>query len=324
MKIEFIKCHGNGNDFILIDETDKLIFQNNKQKEQFAIKICDRKESAGADGLLLLRKSSIADFCMEIFNNDGSEAMMCGNGMRCAARLAFEISKKTQLTIETKNRLYSVFKENDIFPNVYSDSVILQDISFDTKDLPMNTNEKVIINKSIEELSEEFLFSTISMPNPHLIIDLSKSSLYCDDVLKEISQKINANKNIFPNGINISAFKEIETGKIYNRTLERGVGLTYSCGTANCAASIIYAHKNPEYYNSWIEIINKGGVAKCQVIQNESAVEVKLLGNATFTYKGQLELDIDSIGISNIINGVTDIKEIQAFGDMLDANKVEL
>lgn len=318
MNIDFIKCHGNGNDFVLINETQEILFDKDYDRARFARTISDRKGIVGADGVLFLGNSSMCDYSMRIFNADGSEAEMCGNGIRCIARLASELSNKDKMNIETMNKTYEVNKEKELADYIPTYSVCLNNVTFETVKLPIKINDEHLIDSKIFQLSEDLLFTAIGMPNPHLITEINDDRVIIDELLNNLNAKIIGNKNIFPNGINVSAYKVLKKDELYVRTFERGVGLTYSCGTANCASAIAYILQHIDLNNTWIKIINNGGLSKCLVNKTADIIKVQLLGNATFVYSGEIEYLQEEDKINNVMEGTAYINEIQAFGKLLD------
>ena len=313
MKIKFIKCHGAENDFVLIDAiTNKYSFKENKIFE-LVQKFCDRKGIIGANGVLLLLNSYKADAKMRIFNADGSEAEMCGNGIRCIGRRTCEIFNKDSVSIETMKGTFEVKNKKDIFKNVKSFSVNITNVSFELKDLPLLLYErKNLINYQIRELLNNLKFTAISIGNPHIIanVDLINSEL-----LKNIGRKANKIRNIFPNGINVSFYKILDNQTIFVETYERGVGLTYSCGTAMAASSIVSCILGDNILNRWINVYNKGGIVKCKPNYKEKKYSVQLLGNASFIYKSSVEINLNNIN-NNQIHKVDYNDEIKAYSKL--------
>lgn len=320
LKIQFIKCHGAGNDFVMIDELkQKKLFKNEGERIIFVKKACDRKEIIGADGVLFLTESHMGDYCMRMFNPDGSEAEMCGNGLRCIGRLASEKSGLDSLKIQVGKKIFFVKKELDIAKGITTFSTKITDVSFNTSDLPVKSTKNRIINSVIPHFFEKKLFTAIGMPNPHLVTFVDGlEELKIDELVLEMGGKAKEQTRTFPNGINISVSKKIENKKIYTRTYERGIGLTYSCGTAMCASAISYVLTYPQYRNCWIEILSKGGIAKCFVEQKNGKINVILLGNATYVYRGEIVVNNETFQFENIMNGIAYIDEIQAYRKLLE------
>jgi diaminopimelate epimerase len=215
--MEFAKIVGSGNDFIVIDNRKNII----KRKNSIAKKLCNRKFGVGADGLLLLEKSKRADFKMRIFNPDGSEAEMCGNGLRCILRYIYEnsLSDRKKLKIETKaGILDGEIKGKKI-------KIRIRLIGEPKLNIEIPVDENIIIG------------NYINTGVPHTVI-------FVDDIekvkLEEIGPKIRYNIIFGEKGTNVDWVEIVKEGFIKIRTYERGVeGETLSCGTGVVASAII-------------------------------------------------------------------------------------
>ena len=307
MKIRFVKCHGSGNDFVLIDGiTDNLLFDESSYP-QIAKIICDRNGVIGADGALFLLPSHTADVRMRIFNPDGSEPEMCGNGIRCIARKASELLKQDEFSVETMKAVLKVKKEDDIFSHVPSYSVVITNVA-------INYNQSFsVFNDYVKELSDHIKFTTVNVGNPHIIANLDSFNM---DTLEAIGVKANPLENVFPDGVNVSFFKRIDSQTIYVATYERGVGMTYSCGTAMSAASITSSLLGLTSFDKWVNIYNKGGMVKCLPKRNNSTLPVKLLGNATFVYDGEFVYDEKLNKVSNFVQGHAYLDETKSYREL--------
>ncbi|HHH55012.1 MAG TPA: diaminopimelate epimerase [Bacteroidetes bacterium] len=294
MKLQYIKCNGSGNDFVMIDGVSQKLTLKEKDYSNISRLLCDRQNGVGADGVLFLLPSKIADARMRIFNDDGSEPEMCGNGIRCIARRAIELLDKKKLYIQTMKSVMEVKKEQDIFKNVSSFSVVIPDIE-------IKYNQKLsVVDEYIPDLSSGYKFTTINTGNPHI---LSKVEDIDKVVLEEIGIKANNLPDTFDQGVNVSFFKILDDNSIYVSTYERGVGLTSSCGTAMSASSLVSALLNLTSFNKWFNIYNDGGMVKCLPMKIATGFSVKLLGNAMYEFEGEFIYD-DS---KNELNGFTKI-----------------
>lgn len=230
--MKFSKIHGLGNDYIYINDLNGKIKNPNKLSKLLS----DRHLGIGADGIILLLKSSIADYKMRIFNQDGSEAEMCGNGIRGLAKYIYEnnISKKDILLIETNSGIKKVKLNitNNEIDNITVDmgkySILKEDIPIIYKDKLICINEPLIID------NDTFYFSAISVGNPHCVIfvpDIDKIDI------KKLGSKIESNP-IFPNKTNVEFVQLIDKNNILMKVFERGSGETLSCGTGATASVI--------------------------------------------------------------------------------------
>jgi diaminopimelate epimerase len=232
MKFNFSKWHGLGNDFVIVNGFQEEI----ENYSEAAIAVCDRHFGIGADGLVLLLPSKIADFQMRIFNSDGSEAEMCGNVTRCIARYAFEngLTDKTKMSLETKAGI--------IKPELIFTDGMLSTVRVDmgeprlTRDqIPMvgNADEKVV-NEVLVVDGDTVQITCASMGNPHTIV-------FVDDImsinLSSIGPKIETNP-VFPKKTNVEFVQVSNKQKMRMRVWERGAGITMACGTGACATLV--------------------------------------------------------------------------------------
>jgi diaminopimelate epimerase len=300
LHIEILKVHGSNNDFILIDEMSKNYDFTEEQRRDLAILLCNRESGVGADGILYTMKSDIADGRMRVFNSDGSEASMCGNGLRCVARYVCELLGKEEAVIETMKANLYVKKQAEIFPNVQTYQVEISPVLFQLSELPLNLSRDILLNEKIEELSKDLYFSAVAVPNPHLITvidDLEEQY----NVQKELSEYVNGPNTLFPDGVNVSFVKSIQKGHIYVRTFERGVGFTNACGTAMSASSLVTCLLGLNNIEDKIHVYNDGGMVNCIVHQQEQTYSIDLIGNATNVFKAIVTVNEDLLGcqISN-------------------------
>ncbi len=234
--LEFEKYHGLGNDYVLINDLEWNIPEEKKSK--LAIKLCEFHFSIGADGLIFVCKSDKADIKMRIFNNDGTEAEMCGNGIRCFSKYVYEntIVRKEEIKIETLKGIM-------VARNIITEEKVIS-VQIDMGAPILNYEEIPVIseslsNKCINEpiaiLDKIFNFSAVSMGNPHAVIFI-KTQLN-DDELNMYGATIESHER-FPNKVNVEFVKVISDEEAIVRVFERGVGITNSCGTGACASVV--------------------------------------------------------------------------------------
>jgi diaminopimelate epimerase len=300
LQIEILKVHGSNNDFILIDEITQEYHFSEEQRKELALLLCHRENGIGADGILYTMKSEQADARMRVFNSDGSEASMCGNGLRTVARYVCEQLEVEAAVIETMKANLQVKKQEDIFPKVHTYQVEISPVSFQLADLPLKIQKDVLVNEKIEKLSNELLFTAVAVPNPHLITVVEDLEALLP-VQKELSDFVNGPNDLFPDGVNVSFVKSIEKGHIYVRTYERGVGFTNACGTAMSASSLVTCLLGLNEVEDKIHVYNDGGMVNCVVHQNEQSYQIDLIGNATNVFKATVTLDdhLKSFQITN-------------------------
>ena len=256
-RLEFEKYHGLGNDYVLINDLEWNIPEEKKSK--LAIKLCEFHFSIGADGLIFVCKSDKADIKMRIFNNDGTEAEMCGNGIRCFSKYVYEnsIVRKEEIKIETLKGIM-------VARNIITEEKVIS-VQIDMGSPILNYEEIPVIseslsNKCINEpiaiLDKIFNFSAVSMGNPHAVIFI-KTQLN-DDELNMYGATIESHER-FPNKVNVEFVKVISDEEAIVRVFERGVGITNSCGTGACASVVAGSLLGIFKKNTPITIHNDGG-----------------------------------------------------------------
>ncbi len=226
--MKFWKMHGLGNDYIVIDNRDHKIIDATK----LAKKICERRFSIGADGLLLVSSSRVAAVKMRILNADGSEAEMCGNGIRCFAKYCYEndIAQKTDFTVETLSGIKHVWltlKGNE----VTTVKVDMEEPNWQRASLPM-LGEDTCINCNLEIDGELYKITCLSMGNPHCIIFVENVDEFPIDYVGPIVE----NDKTFPKRTNVGFVQVLNKNELKVRVWERGCGETLACGTGTCAA----------------------------------------------------------------------------------------
>jgi len=253
----FEKYHGLGNDYILINDIQFKIPE--EKKSVLAEKLCQFHFSIGADGLIFVCNSEKADIKMRIFNSDGSEAEMCGNGIRCFSKYVYEknIVKKEELNIETlKGIMIAELNITDHIVN--SVKIDMGPPILDCDLIPVDIENKShnCINEELVALDKIFKFSAVSMGNPHAVIFV-KDQLD-DNNLNKYGSVIESHE-YFPNKTNVEFVKIISNEEAILRVFERGVGITNSCGTGTCAAVVAGTELGLFKKNLPITIHNDGG-----------------------------------------------------------------
>lgn len=277
VKVKFWKMHGLGNDYIVIDNRESII--NNP--EEAAKKLCRRRFSIGADGLILLQNPTFnqADFKMRIFNRDGSEAEMCGNGIRCAAKFYYETSifKKEELNIETKAGLKKAWLklENNEVKEV---EINMGKPIFERSLIPM-LGEGTFINEEIKVDNEVFKATCLSMGNPHCVIFVNDLKNF---PVKFFGPKIERHP-LFPNKVNVEFVEVLNKNVLNVRVWERGCGETLACGTGACASAV--ASNLLKKVGKEVEVKLKGGKLKVKVDD-----EILMRGPAVKAFEGEVNL----------------------------------
>ncbi|WML44971.1 diaminopimelate epimerase [Neobacillus sp. PS3-40] len=292
MQIDLIKCHGSGNDFLLIDEISNDYTFSESERADLAKLLCNRNTNLGADGILFVLNSTHANGRMRVFNADGSEASMCGNGLRIVARYICEKLQLKEAVIETMKANLRVSKQADLYPEVETYQVEISPVSFQLKDLPLYLDQSTLQNEKIEVLSDQLRFTALSVPNPHLISIVESEEILQSNLQKQISEKVNNPNDLFPDGVNVSFVKPLKQGHIYVRTFERGVGFTNACGTAMSASSLVTYLQEFNNLDEVINVYNNGGRVQCIVHSVDGGYSIDLIGNATYVYQANVNVDL--------------------------------
>jgi diaminopimelate epimerase len=229
--MRFIKMHGIGNDYIYIDCFREVV----QAPETLAVHISDRHFGVGGDGLILIMPSDKADARMRIFNADGSEAQMCGNGIRCLAKYVYEagIKRKSDLTVETLAGVLALelFISNGA---VHKVKVNMGMPRLRRQEIPMLGEGDRVLAEKLTAADREFTATCLSMGNPHCVI-------YVDDVAKfpvgHYGPMLEHHSQ-FPERTNVEWIEWLNRQEIRQRTWERGSGETLACGTGACAATV--------------------------------------------------------------------------------------
>lgn len=260
MKIEnldFGKYHGLGNDYIIISDIKWRIPED--KKIILAKTLCRFHFSIGADGLIYVCESDKADIKMRIFNDDGSEVEMCGNGIRCFSKYVYEdgIVKKNPMHIETLKGIMiaTLTIQDDIVKSV---EINMGPPILKCEDIPVisEKNDPTCLNEYIEILDETFNFSAVSMGNPHAIIFV-EDQLSDEDLIK-YGSVIEPHER-FPKKTNVEFVMVSSKTEATLRVYERGVGITHSCGTGTCASVVAGTLLNKFEKNRPITVHNDGG-----------------------------------------------------------------
>lgn len=288
--VELLRVHGSHNTFFLLDQTALEKPLSDPELKQLAIHLTDHQSGllGGADGLLVVNHSNHqgADGQMRVINADGSEASMCGNGLRTVARYLSEKLKKTSLTVETMDADLKVRKQPDFADQVPAFAVEISPVRFNASDLPFqNLGHQRLLDTLSPELLPGYRFSAIAVPNPHLIAFVSPSQMASDD-LGELGQRLNGQNPYFTDGVNVNFGQIIKPGTLFVRTYERGVGFTNACGTGMSATSLALLLTHPEagQFDQPLTIYNPGGMVKTIVHRQADRYWIELIGNATFTH----------------------------------------
>lgn len=230
-KVKFTKMHGCGNDYVYIDCTKEMIDNPEKVSEY----VSDRHFGIGSDGLILICPSDVADFRMKMYNADGSEGSMCGNGVRCIAKYVYDngLTDKTNISLETKSGIkyleLTVENEKVVKVKVNMGAPILK-----PSDIPVKSDKDVFIDEPVEVDGVDYRVTCVSMGNPHAVTFVDDTSSI---PIEKIGPKFE-NHPIFPDRVNTEFVQLIGRNEVNMRVWERGSGETLACGTGTCATVV--------------------------------------------------------------------------------------
>ena len=278
--MKFTKMHGTGNDFILVEARDINIDWATASKT-----MCNRHYGIGADGLLLLLPSHIADFKMRAFNADGSESEMCGNGLRCMVRYYLDkgntAEKTGKIRVETATGIREAeYSEiSDIKAGMGTPVFGENDIPVKTGHCEVDINQQLVCNITVA--GNTFEIDLVSIGNPHAVYFTDNQVM--DFPLSDIGPDIATNV-LFPKGINFEVARIKDRKTIEARVWERGVGETLACGSGACA--IVVAAILHDYTGKKVNVRLPGGILK---VEWNGSGEIYLSGPAKTVFTGQWE-----------------------------------
>lgn len=278
--MKFTKMHGIGNDYVYVNCLEEKVDDPN----QIARFVSDRHFGIGADGLILIHPSEIADFRMEMYNADGSQGAMCGNGIRCVAKYVYDhrLTAKEQISIETKSGVKSLdlTVENQKAGQI---RVNMGTPDLNARNIPIQTETEQAVGMPIEIEGERFRITGISMGNPHAVV-------YLDDVktfdIEKWGPKFE-NHPLFPDRINTEFCKILDSETIQMRVWERGSGETLACGTGACAAAVSSVLNG--YTHTQVTVKLLGGDLK--IFWDRDADQVYMTGPAVEVFSGEIDLE---------------------------------
>ena len=278
--MKFTKMHGAGNDYVYVNCFEEQV----TNPVELAIKVSNRNFGIGSDGLILIMPSDKADVRMRMFNSDGSESEMCGNGIRCVAKYAYDhgIVTKTEITAETGAGILTLQLFPDSANKVERVRVNMGPPRLSRDEIPMNGNPAAqVVAEELTVLDRTFKITCVSMGNPHCII-------YVDDVDSfpvATYGPLIENHQLFPRRTNVEFIQIISRTEVKQRTWERGAGETLACGTGASAVCVAGVLNNLTDRN----ILNHlaGGDLELEWVKNGP---VFMTGPATEVFSGEITL----------------------------------
>ena len=284
-KIKFTKMHGTGNDYIYVN-TDLYPIEN---PEQFSIRWSQYHTGIGSDGLILISRSEVADFMMRIFNADGTEAMMCGNGSRCVGKYVYDhhLTDKTEIDLDTLSGIKHITLHPDASGEVHRATVDMGQPRLSHPQqvaTPSGSLEGQPITIEVEEngktVRKEFQGTYVCMGNPHVVI-------FVDDISQVPVEKYGPLIEfhpLFPQRTNVE-FVEVQADSVLRmRVWERGSGITQACGTGACATAVAaFLTRRADRFST---VRMDGG--DLEITYDETDSHILMTGPAETTFEGEL------------------------------------
>ncbi|RGD66228.1 diaminopimelate epimerase [Lachnospiraceae bacterium OF09-6] len=277
--MKFTKMHGIGNDYVYVNCFKETV----EHPSEMAIKVSDRHFGIGSDGLILIKPSEVADGKMEMYNADGSQGAMCGNGIRCVAKYMYDygITDKTSISVETKSGIKYLdltIKDGKVDTvKVNMGTPILKAV-----DIPVRSEKEQVIDEPVMVDRKEWKITCVSMGNPHAIT-------YIDDVKNLEIEKIGPkfeNHEIFPDRVNTEFVRVIDRNTVEMRVWERGSGETLACGTGACAVAVSSILNGLTEEEVTVKLL--GGDLK--IFWDRTENKVYMTGSATTVFDGEIDL----------------------------------
>lgn len=282
MQIQFQKMHGTLNDFVVFQDLPGRVSLSPAQ----VASICNRRDGVGADGLIIVKKSSAADFFMDYLNADGSIAEMCGNGIRCLGKYAYDngLTDKLLLNVETRAGI----KTLDLFPGpdgkIHRVRVDMGEPIFEAHTIPvdLDTDGSPILNYPLHVKGRTFRAAILSMGNPHCVI---KSDGDIEDLAATFGPEIEKHP-LFPAKTNVEFVKVVDRTCLKMSVWERGSGQTAACGTGACASAVVARLQGLVDKDCTVQLA--GG--DLQISWEGMNYPVLMTGPSAITFKGEITI----------------------------------
>ena len=271
--------HGCGNDYVYVNCFKEKV----ENPTEVAIKVSDRHFGIGSDGLILILPSEVADFRMGMYNADGSEGNMCGNGIRCVAKYVYDygLTDKTQISVETKSgiKYLDLFVENGKVKTVKVD---MGEPKLLSKEIPVVWDKEKMIGEPITVAGADYEMTCVSMGNPHAIVWVEDTKSLD---LEKIGPDFEHHK-MFPERVNTEFVQVLDRNTVNMRVWERGSGETWACGTGACATAVACILNGKTEDEVLVHLV--GGDLKIQYDRESN--HVFMTGPATVVFDGEIEL----------------------------------
>lgn len=277
--MKFVKMNGLGNDYIYVNCFEEKV----ENPSELSVRLSNRNFGIGSDGLILIKPSEVADFKMEMYNADGSQAEMCGNGIRCVAKFVYDykLTNRVNISIETLGGIkyleLTVKDGKAVLIKVDMGEAIL-----DPELIPIVSKNKNVINEPIEVDGKTYHITGVSMGNPHAVV-------FMDDLdtleIEQIGPKFESN-DVFPKRVNTEFIQVTGENKLKMRVWERGSGETLACGTGACAAAVAAILNNLASGKEKVIVTLLGG--DLEILWDQEKNRVYMTGPAEVSFEGEV------------------------------------
>lgn len=283
MHLAFSKMQGIGNDYVYIDTDDEKV----TDPAALSRFVSDRRFGVGSDGLVLISRGVKADFRMRIFNADGSEGKMCGNGIRCVGKYVYDrgLTDRTELTVETLSGIRRLWLTPGGDGQIASVTVDMGKAILRPRDIPVRSEQEAFVEQPVTVDGKLYSVTCVSMGNPHAVI-------FCDDVAGLDLETLGPPMeycSLFPDRVNTEFVRVIDDKTLEMRVWERGSGETFACGTGACAsvvAAVLCGHCG---HDTDVTVRLRGGEL---TIRYDADGSVFMCGPAAHVFDGTLEFPI--------------------------------
>lgn len=278
--MKFTKMHGCGNDYVYVNCFKEQVDDPSK----LAVQVSDRHFGIGSDGLILICPSEQADFRMRMFNADGSEGKMCGNGVRCIAKYVYDygLTDKTRISIETKGgiKYLDLQAENGKVKTVKVD---MGEPILNTKEIPVEWQKEKMIGEKVKINGQEYEMTCVSMGNPHAVVWVDDTASLPLEKIGPIFEK----HAMFPERVNTEFVQILNKKEVNMRVWERGSGETLACGTGACATAVACILNGKTEEEVIIHLL--GGDLKIEY--DKKTNHVFMTGPATIVFDGEITVE---------------------------------
>lgn len=277
--MKFTKMHGCGNDYVYVNAMENEV----RNPEQVAVKVSDRHFGIGSDGLILICDSDVADFRMRMFNADGSEGKMCGNGVRCIAKYVYDnkLTDKTEISLETLGGI-KYLKLQVEKGKVTQVTVDMGEPVLDGLLIPVMIDKNPVVSEPIMIQDQRYEMTCVSMGNPHAVVLVEDTEKFPIEQVGPFFEK----NSVFPEGVNTEFVQVLSPSEIYMRVWERGSAETMACGTGACASVVACFLLGVTGREVTVHLL--GGDLKIRY--DEESNHVFMTGPATTVFEGEIDV----------------------------------